>query len=262
VGIKKRQTVIAASDVPRKFNDACIGNLACIGKLPALADTGRFAAGIREAALIYAEDARRPTVGTVRDEIAVLYKAAEHRQYERVATLLAELSPQARAYLTSRLKLPGPVNAGLTLPPANELLDTAERDEACDMIERLCRVGGIFAEGRKRPSGKRSRTWQPILLAPVPNEHPPKREAERRFVMHLQSAWLEAVGKPPTATVNPSRSDRPFANLVRECLKLVGAYADAVGLINELHRRLLDERQRLAKLRRSRRREARGQKAL
>jgi hypothetical protein len=97
-----------------------------------------------------------------------------------------------------------------------------------------------------RLTGKRSTTWQPKLFAPEPDQHPPKREAERQFVMHLQLAWLEAVGKPPTATVNPSRSDRPFANLVRECLKLVGANADAVALINELQRRRTDKQSRLA----------------
>ena len=74
--------------------------------------------------------------------------------------------------------------------------------------------------------------------------------------MHLQSAWLEAVGKPPTATVNPSRPDRPFAILVKKCFQLAGARADHVGLINELRRRRMVERKRLADLRRRQRREA------
>jgi hypothetical protein len=72
---------------------------------------------------------------------------------------------------------------------------------------------------------------------------------------HLQSAWLEAVGKPPTATVNLSRSDRPFANLVQECLNLVGA-PDA----DEVRRRQRDERRRLADVRRRQRREAKEAK--
>ena len=256
MAIKKKRTAIAAADVPRVFDDACIERLAIDGRLPATADRRRFGEGIREAARIYAEDARSPTVGTTRDEIAALYKAGEHRQYGCVAILLSDLSRQAHAYFTRRLKLPGPAKAGLRLPTIEELNSPSERDQACEMIERLCRIGGSYVEGRERSSGERSKTWQPVLLAPLPEEHPPKRAAERRFVMHLQSAWLEAVGKPPTATVNPSRPDRPFAILVKKCFQLAGARADHVGLINELRRRRMVERKRLADLRRRQRREA------
>jgi hypothetical protein len=220
VGSKKRQTAIAAADVSRVFNDACIQQLATDYRLPDTADRQRFAEGIREAARIYAKDARSPTVGTVRDEIASLSKAATRRWYERTAMLLANLSPQARDYLGGRLRLVGPRRAGLRLPMVEELRDHGQRDEACEMIERLCTRGGRYVEGRKRPSGNRSRTWQPTLFAPVPDEHPPRRAAELRLVMHLQSVWLEAVGKPPTATVNPSRPDRPFANLVKRAWSL------------------------------------------
>jgi hypothetical protein len=257
VGSKKRQTAIAAADVPRIFNDACIEQLAIIGRLPDTADRQRFGESIREAARIYAEDARSATVGTVRDEIASLYKAAKYKRYDRVAMLLV---PEARTYLEARLELAGPRAAGLRLPTADELRDFKRRDEACERIERLCRIGCSYVQGRKRSPGRRSKTWQPLLLAPVPDKHPPKRAAELQFVMHLQLAWLEAVGKPPTATVNPSRPDRPFPNLVRECLELAGAHADAVGLINELHRRRKDERKRLAHLRRRHRREAKETK--
>jgi hypothetical protein len=260
VRIKKRQDPIAATDVPRVFNDVRIEQLAAIGRLPDGADRQRFGESLRQAASIYAQDARSPTVGTIRDDIASLYDAARRRQYDRAAMLLEGLSPRARAYLEDRLKRPGLRAARLKLPPANALLNPVRRDQACEMIEHLLRIGGSYIEGRKRSSGERSKTWQPVLFAPIPKEHPPKREAELRFVMNLRLAWLEAVGKPPTATVNPSRPDRPFANLVRECLKLVGAHADAVGLINELHRRRLDERQRLADLRRRRRREAKEAK--
>jgi hypothetical protein len=258
---KKKRQAIAAADVPRVFNDERVEQLAAIGQLPDSADRRRFGESLREAALIYARDARSPTVGTIRDEIAALYNAVELRKYERAAELLARLSSQAHCHLTARLKLPSVRDAGLKMPSVEELLDPARRDAACDMIERICRVGVRYVEGRRRSSGKRSKKLQPVLFAPLPNEHPPKREAERQFVMHLQSAWLEAVGKPPTATVNPSRSDRPFANLVRECLMLVGApQADAVGLINKLQGRRRKERRRLADLRRNRRREAKSVK--
>ena len=249
--IKKKQDVIAAADVARTFNDERIKQLAATGRLSDRADRQRFSEGLREAARVYARDTRSPTVGRVRDEIVALYNSSERRQYGRVVMLLEHLSPEAHAHLSKRLELPSVRASGLKLPSVRALLDSTRRDAACEMIEDICRVGGRFVEG----------AWQPVLFAPVPSQHPPKREAERRFVMHLQSTWLEAVGKPPTATVNPSRSDRPFANLVRECLKLVGApHADAVGLINELHQRRRDERQRLAPTPSSR--SERGEKGL
>jgi hypothetical protein len=155
VGNRKKQDGIWASEVLRVFNDARIEQLAAIAQLPDSADRQRFSESIREAARIYAEDARNPTVGMVRDEIAALYKAAERRRYERAAILLAELSPQAGDHLTFGLEFPGAQAAGLRLPTFDELRDPKRRDEACDMIERL----GGYIEGRKRPSGKRSRTW-------------------------------------------------------------------------------------------------------
>jgi hypothetical protein len=257
VGIRKKQTAITADNVPVVFNDARITQLVAIGRLPDSGDRQLFGESVRKAARIYTRDARSPSVGTVREEIAALYRAAERRQYERATMLLTQLSPQARTYLAGRLKLPGPRAAKLKLPSVQALRNISRRDAGCEMIERVCRIGGRYIEGRKRPSGKRSTTRQPLLFAPVPNKHPRKRGPELRFVMYLQSAWLEAVGKPPTATVNPSRSDRPFADFVRECLKLVGAkHADAVGLINELHRRKSHVRKCLADLRRRKRREA------
>ena len=65
MGVKKRQTAIAAADVPRVLNDACIEQLGIIGRLPDIADRQRLGESIREAARIYAEDARSPDVGTV-----------------------------------------------------------------------------------------------------------------------------------------------------------------------------------------------------
>lgn len=103
------------------LNDACIEQLAIIGRLPDTANRQRFGESIREAARIYAEDARSPSVGMVRDEIASLYKAAEYKRYDRVPVLMANLSPEARAYLEARLKLPGPRKTKLRFPSVRAL---------------------------------------------------------------------------------------------------------------------------------------------
>jgi hypothetical protein len=215
---------IAVRDVTRVLDDNCVEWLACIGDLPAAADMRVFADGIRDAARIYARDAREPAnVNELHSEIEMLHKAAKRREYELVANMLAaELSATARDLLNERGARP---NLGIQLPSPEALLDDVQRETACSNVTRLCQDG---ADG----------SGAPVLYAPERSRHFPKRSAERNFVINLRLAWLEAVGEPPAATVNPSRSDRPFANLARKCLRLVGApHADAVELINELNRR-------------------------
>jgi hypothetical protein len=245
VAIKKRQGVIAADDVTHVFDDACMERLAVIGRLPETADRQRFADSVREAARIYARDARKPSEKTRRDEVESLHRAASRRDFKQVAELLGGLSPQTRRVLQAREATIGFKKAKLKMPSSKTLLRWDRRERACDVVRKFCSMGGNYIECISR-SGKRSTKFKPTLYVPEPIKHPLKREPERQFVMHLQLAWLEAVGTKPTATVNPSRSDRPFANLVRECLRLAGAsHADPVGLINDLNRRrrTLDERQ-------------------
>ena len=234
---RKAQQAFAPEDVPVKFDDACIEKLASIGRLPKGADRQRFAESVREAARIYARNARNQSGNEVRDEVGKLYRAASRREYERAAHLLETLSPQARPLLEARASTPGFKKAKLKMPTAKALRDPSGREQACDVIRRFCSLGGSHVQGRKRRSGKRSITWKPLLWAPQPIDHPPRLEADRHFVMLLQLAWLEAVGKSPTATVNPSRSDRPFVNMVGKSLTLIGSPADAVGIINELRKR-------------------------
>jgi hypothetical protein len=232
----KSRKPIADADVSRIFDDGCIETLVAIGRLPAGADRKRFAEGIREAARIYARDVRIPTDNEIYAEIAALYRAAERKRCSQVAALVEKLSPKARELLSKRA-----TRLSLELPAPETLRDTAQQT-ACDIVLRLFQYGGKYAEGRRRPSGKRSRTWRSLLVAPKPCQHFPKRDAERDFVMWLQLAWLEATGKPPSVAANPARPG-PFVRMVRKCLALVGAgHADAVGLINELNRRRIQSR--------------------
>lgn len=234
---KKKRHAIAEAEVAQVFDDACIDRLAKISKLPPTADRARFSEGVRDAARIYARDARLPTSGELHDEIEKLYRAARSRQCEEAAELCKQFSPRGIALLQARLRRPGPRAAGLRLPTAEELRDPQRSDDACVMIERLCCVGGRYRKGRKRPSGKRSITWDACLHAPVPVKHPAKRGPELDFIMHLQLTWFEATGAMPSISANAARVG-PFGRMVSECLKLAGAnYAHAAKLINELNMR-------------------------
>jgi hypothetical protein len=233
----KSRRAITQADVPLLFGDACIENLATISKLPAHADRQTFATGIREAACIYARDARIPNVNDLKDEIEKLHCAAEARQFEQVATLLAKLSPTTRDWLTSRADRISRSNAGkrrhgrvsaigrdgavltrkptpprsVALPSPDDLRDQSQREGACDTVAMLSRI------------------------APVPPRNFPKRRAERNFVILVRVAWLEATGDSPSVAANASRPG-PFVRMVQKCLALVGAgHADAVGIINWLN---------------------------
>ena len=232
----KSREPISAADIPRIFDDACVDTLAAIGRLPEGADRKCFAQGVREAARIYAQEARTPTVNELRAEIAALHAAAERKRYGQVADLLEKLSSKASELLSKRA-----TRLSLELPTSDDLRGPLRQQNASKAVLRLCQYGGYVDEGCRRPSGKRSRTWRPYLVAPEPCRHLPKRDAELNFIMWLQVAWLEASGALPNLAANRTSNREirgPFARMAAECLQLLGAgHADAVGLINELNKR-------------------------
>jgi hypothetical protein len=241
--------------------------------MPSGADINGFGEGIKDAVRVYAQQARIPDDNELHAEIEKLYRAAERRQHKVVADCLRELSPRARELLTQRAerisrshnykskqrrdrpKVSVTNRRGeivtrtsaaprkIALPAPGDLLDESLRDVACETIMSLCSFGGRFVEGRRRPSGKRSRpAFQPFRYAPEPRRNFSKRDAERKFVMLLRITWMIATGTEPARTAHHAqefrRDEGPFARLVRECLRLVGATkVDPVELINELDRR-------------------------
>jgi hypothetical protein len=239
---KQARKIIAADEVSRVFHADCIEELARLCQLPITADKSRFGEGVREAARILAQDARKPKVNQVHDEIAALWKAvdpAKPPQWEAMAIALRALSPRTREMLADRGRWP---HVAGSLPTPESVRDPKRREAAREVIARLCSMGGKEVEGRLRPGGKRSRqTWRPVLYAPDKQARFDKRKAERDFVMWLQIAWCEAVGEKPAQTARHADSSRklgPFARMARECLRLVGASdADVVELIKELQRR-------------------------
>ena len=225
--VRKRETnrrdIIAPEDVPARFDDACIGQLATY--LPQVRDLSVFGWWMREAACMFAQEARIPTANQLNAEIGALYEAARRQLFGKVVDLRDKLSHEAREML------PG-------LPASSDLRSETLREEACHAVERLCRIRG---EKGRRPSAKQSPpTIRAHLYAPKPSRNFPKRGAELQFVARLSTAWRDACGKEPSfAARHPdaSRDLGPFGRFVRKCLSLVGAtYADPVELLNQLHR--------------------------
>jgi hypothetical protein len=227
---------ITSAEVPRIFDEACIDRLAA--RLPESANRKRFGQGVRWAADNYTKEVRVPAHNKLTDEIAALYRAANGTRCGHVADLLEALSSQTREFLSKRA-----THLNIELP-APEELRKSKRQKACNIVLMLCQHGGYYVEGRQRPSGRRSRTWCPILHAREPIPKPAKRDAERNFIMFLQLTWLEATGVKPALSANAASltatAERagPFIKMAKECLELIGAtHADVVGLINELNRR-------------------------
>jgi hypothetical protein len=190
VASTKSKSAVTADQIPHIFDDACIEDLASIGKLPPHANRQRFAVGVREAARIYTTEIREPNDNEVRAEIESLYRAAERQRFEQLATLLEKLSQRARSLLKydewtrvhlSADNLDSPRSRrristrrrSVTLPSPEALRDEHRRDKACARVVKLCQYGGRWIEGRKRPSGKRSWTWRPYFRAPEPQRHFP-----------------------------------------------------------------------------------------
>src|SRR5690349_2854626 len=120
---KTRRRALTTDDVARVFDHACIARLVRIGKMPAGADKKLFGEGVREAARIYAREARTPNANILNDEIAGLHRAADQRLYAQVADLLERLSPRAHRILLQRGS-----RIGTDLPEPEAVLDSDRRE--------------------------------------------------------------------------------------------------------------------------------------
>lgn len=230
----KARRTIAEDEVDCVFNDARIKEIAKLAKLPKDADLEHFRKNIRQDARAYCRAAGEPSANELHNEIKALHNAANKNLFEKVAGLIAHLSPSARAVLVGRWEQR---HHDIRFPEPIDLITADQREAACVKIASLCRIGGQKIEGRMRPSGKHSSTWQWLYYAPGLSRHFPKRPAEYQFVMHLAITWYEITGKSaPRFTRQGSHG--PFARMVEKCLRLCGGpAANVTNLVNEHGRR-------------------------
>jgi len=230
---------IAADAVPQVFDDACVLRLGGLAKLPPSCDLAGFGEGIRAAARMYARQAATPSPNELHREITKLHRLAEQAKYPLLAAAVEAMTPSTRTLIEKRRAHTCERMPGWRIPSPAEISDLATCTAAAQGLPALIEVGGKWTAGRMRPSGRRSRSWRPSLHAPPASRAEPRRAAERDFVMWLQVAVKKAgVCVPLTAHYEkPS----PFARMVGECLRLIGATGSAnavwlaVQLVNELH---------------------------
>jgi hypothetical protein len=230
----KARRTIPESDVDRVFDAECIRELAKESKFPKDADLEKLGNEIRENARIYVKAASEPTANELHDEIKELHDASDKNHFEQTGLLIDNLSARARSALAGRWEQ---ANPGVEFPRGRDLNSIDYRAVVCTKIASLCRIGVKVAQGRNRPSGRQSKTWQVAYYAPEKVRHFPRTVAEDQFVAHLAITWCEITGKlPPKVVRQDQEMLGPFGRLVQKCLRLSGSSSNAVNLINKFGR--------------------------
>lgn len=276
VPAKKRQ-IPAAKDVPRIFSDNEVRKLAAEERLPLSDDELRpIAAMVRARALICLRGTNTVTDNDIRREIKALYRAADLGDGKMANKLVRDMSKETRAFLNKRA-----IKNGWKIPKPSAFLDRARQRAACEALRQLLSTGGHREEGKLVPhlylprrqfiyeqevqqtirrwikaardrgvkydmAELRRKAIKSVRGVDEPVSRPPKRQAEREFIMFLQVAYFNATGRKPPVTASKSGTGSgdavpgPFARFVQRCLDLLGPdKVDVVAQINELHRRAL-----------------------
>jgi hypothetical protein len=232
------RSLIAISDVESVFNDAVINELANILELEFREpdDFRRFAQSIRQDARLFIEAKDRLNNPKLRQTIAKLYRLTtraerdDDRAVERLARAVDGTPPDVWDWL-ARFN-----PKGSKIPTAAEIRSPATRPRAVQRLRLALSYGGMIKDGRKRPTGKRSRSFEPLLRVPTIEPNRPRSEAEREFVRNLAFTYLSATGKRPPYKVD-FQVRGPFSAFVHRCFELAGAPSGYVTrLINEFGR--------------------------
>jgi hypothetical protein len=237
--------IITEADIPERLNPTQIEWLGMLCRLPADCDLQLFGDHVRAAVTGYARDKRVLSLQDQQKQIRDIARLIDHcarrvSAFEGLAQAIGSLDPEVRHLWVLRQSAVADRMPSWRIPEPSELRDPATRYRAAQGLKSLITVGGAWIEGRKRQSGHRSRTWQPNFQAPapVPGRRQARLAAERTLVLKLQLAVHAAGGQPPVTAHHDKPG--PFARMVAEVLKLVGAAGAAtaqgmaVQLINDV----------------------------
>lgn len=230
------RSLIAVGDVDQIFNDLQIKKLASILKLEALGDDPRFAQSVRQDVRLFIEAKGLLNNAKLRKAIARLYRLnARAEGDDRAAGSLARAVDALASDVRHWLVRCDP--EGRDVPTAAKIVSTTTRASAVQQLRLVLSYGCFKRKGRKRPTGRRSQSYEPLLWVPgkiEPNR--PRSEAEREFVRNLGLTYSDATGKRPPYKVDFDARG-PFSEFVHECFEAAGAPPGSVTrLINELGR--------------------------
>jgi hypothetical protein len=271
--VQRRSSVIAEDEIDTVFDDRAIAKLLAVLKLARSAnanslppapeadrqvvrqpdpgftetDRQRFADSIRTAVRCYLAESARTNWPAIAEHIRKLYRLLVKAEGGN-AKAVAQFAKQVEATdAATRTWLERCFYRELTFPSEGEIANKETRFDAMRRLESMLCYGWDWVEGRKRPSGRRSRSRQ--LWLRVPQNIGPGRPldlAARELVQQLALTYLEATGKRPPPRVHPyNATKQPFFQFVVNCFELLGLESGNVAdLINEREqrRRKMEER--------------------
>jgi hypothetical protein len=236
----KRSSLIALSDVDQIFNDLVIKELAETAGPLANAELCRFAKSIRNDVRLFLEakgHLNKPQLRTEVERLHTLNKRA--LRGDREAQQLARAVHGMHADVREWLARCNP--KGRDIPTPAEISLPATRASAVQRLRLILSYGVDMRQGRKRPSGRRSRpSARPLLRIPAiieckSKEGRPRGNTEREFVRNLALTYLDLTGEETPNTANYTIDVRgPFSRFVHRCFELVRApTGNVTRLINE-----------------------------
>jgi hypothetical protein len=236
--------LIAETEIDCVFNADVIAEWAKDIKTPPDA-VARFEDNVRAAVRAYFAERSRTNWKAIAKQISELYRLTDRAERggepsaARLADCIGSIDQATRNWL-ERCAL-----RQLSFPSSGEIMDHRTHKQAIRRLRNILSYGQERVRGRKRPSGKRSRSIQPLLRIPQKVHRSksinrkrggrgrPRDSAARELVQQLALAYLEATGKFPPRRVNLN-SQGSFFRLVLECFKRIKIPAGNVAdLINE-----------------------------
>jgi hypothetical protein len=225
--------LIEENDIDYVFNAGVIAELAKDIKAPPDAVT-RFGDNVRSVVRAYFAERARTNWKAIGKHIGDLHRVVDRADRgsepaaARLADCIGSIDQATRNWLERCARRP------LSFPSSDEILDRRTRKQAIKQLRSILSYGQEQVEGRKRPSGRRSRTtFQSLMRVPKSLRGRPHDLAARELVQQLALTYAEATGRSPPRRVS-LRSQGPFFRLVRGCFNHVRISAGGVvDLINE-----------------------------
>jgi hypothetical protein len=288
------QEPIRLDEISTVFSDEVIARIAAHAGLPLgtgsqQAALKRLADGIRAWLCNFAVDARRSTPNMIHREIKALARATETKNYKRLASLVTDLSDDARRLLETRaettrqmsqirierwneldalrgpLQIRCPADHPVCMPTAADFRDPERQASAADDLFRLAVVGrgrdwpeSDDEDSVVVPQGHGADPKRLRLHAPKASRREPRREAEGNLFRGLLLAIYVATGLMPPMTARHGFPG-PVLRFAAECLRLARVRAsdtdhDLRGLAVQLHNNTAPLRRRATLTRQWRRR--------
>jgi hypothetical protein len=237
-------SLIAEKEIDFVFNEGAIAEMAEDIKAPPDA-VARFGENVRAAVRAYFAERARTDWKAIGNQIRDLYRLTNRADRgsepaaARLANRIGSVDQSTRNWLERCAHGP------LPFPSSDQIKDRQTRRQAIRRLRSILSYGQERVKGRKRPSGKRSRSIKPLLRIPQKVHRSkstsrkrrgrgrPRDLAARELVQHLALTYAEATGRSPPHRVS-LRSKGPFFRLVSGCFNRTRITAGSVvDLINE-----------------------------